>query len=309
MRKAVVEVGSNSVLLLVEERRDTLWSPVIETSAVTGLGQGVKKTGILGELPMQRTLDAIRVAFELAQGQACDSIIAAATMAARIAQNTSQFLERADRQGTPVRILPAESEAELGFLSVAEDPLFGSESMINIIDPGGNSTEIVCAERTDRGWNVGFRHSYPVGTLGLRDTLLPHESPSLGERMATLRLLDDTLAQPAPLPNVGQSVVLGATGTNLVTIRERMAEWDPVRVHGATLTDEEVSRAAGWLCDMTDRERSKLVGIEQGREGTIHIGALILDRCLHALKSESCRVSVRGWRHALLESHDPEIWF
>jgi exopolyphosphatase / guanosine-5'-triphosphate,3'-diphosphate pyrophosphatase len=51
---------------------------------------------------------------------------------------------------------------------------------------------------------------------------------------------------------------------------------------------------------MTDAERSQVAGIEPGREKTIHIGALILERFLYALRQERAVVSVRGWRHAML---------
>jgi exopolyphosphatase/guanosine-5'-triphosphate,3'-diphosphate pyrophosphatase len=52
---------------------------------------------------------------------------------------------------------------------------------------------------------------------------------------------------------------------------------------------------------MTDAERAALVGIEPGRERTIHIGALIVERALLALVAEAVYVSVRGWRHAMLD--------
>ena len=48
--------------------------------------------------------------------------------------------------------------------------------------------------------------------------------------------------------------------------------------------------------------RAALVGIEKGRERTIHIGALILERFLYALKAEGSFVSVRGWRHGMIET-------
>jgi exopolyphosphatase/guanosine-5'-triphosphate,3'-diphosphate pyrophosphatase len=101
--------------------------------------------------------------------------------------------------------------------------------------------------------------------------------------------------------NAGEAVALGASATNLVTVRDQIAVWTPERVHGATLLYEEVGQMVGRLSDLTDEGRGALVGLEKGRERTIHIGALILERALFALKLGRCRVSVRGWRHALLE--------
>ena len=58
------------------------------------------------------------------------------------------------------------------------------------------------------------------------------------------------VGQPAAEGEAGAVVALGATGTNLVSIRERMATWQPERVHGAFLDYEEVSRAVAWLSEM-----------------------------------------------------------
>jgi exopolyphosphatase / guanosine-5'-triphosphate,3'-diphosphate pyrophosphatase len=52
---------------------------------------------------------------------------------------------------------------------------------------------------------------------------------------------------------------------------------------------------------MTDQERAAVPGIEKGREKSIHLGAIILERFLYTLRTIDCRVSVRGWRYALLD--------
>ncbi len=300
-RRAVIDVGSNSVLLTVAEGPP--WVPVFESSDVTALGEGTKLTGLLGEPGITKTLAAIERGFKKAKELGASPIVAAATMAARIATNTDEFLKRAAAQGTPVRVLSGEDEAELGFHSVVEDTtLFsGAPTRLSIIDVGGHSTELVTASRDDGTWNVRYRKSFPVGTLGLRGSLLADESP---DGLALLRATQhiDHLIGLAYRPNeAGYAVALGATGTNLVTIRDQMLEWDPTKVHGAWLDYEEVSKAAGWMSGMTDAERAAIVGMEPGRERTIHIGSLILERFLQSLRVLGCGVSVRGWRHALLE--------
>ncbi|MCO5298301.1 MAG: hypothetical protein M9921_15745, partial [Fimbriimonadaceae bacterium] len=148
-------------------------------------------------------------------------------------------------------------------------------------------------------WQATFERSYPVGTLGLRGGALWAESLSPSDLLQGSAAIDEVIGLAYRPLECGTVVALGATGTNLVTIRERMREWDPARVHGAVLEYEEVGRAAGWLGAMTDRERAAVTGMERGRETTMHLGALILERFLFGLRAESCRVSTRGWRHAL----------
>lgn len=296
MPKAVIDVGSNSVLLLVMEGERTL----LETSAVTSLGEGTKRTGLLSEEGMVRTLEALKRAFGAARAEGATEIRAAATMAARLATNTPEFQSRAEAQGTPVEVLSGEDEAELGFLAVAEDPTFGGTDRLSIIDVGGQSTELVTALRTESGWDRVFGRSFPIGTLALKDGPLRDESPDGPAVFAASAMIDDLLVE-IKHPG-GTPVALGATATNLVTIRDGMAQWEPEKVHGAWLYYGEIGAAVGRLMPMTDAERAALVGMEPGREKTLPAGALILERFLSALKAKGCAVSVRGWRHAMLEN-------
>lgn len=301
MRKAVIDVGSNSVLLVVEEKTADGWKVLHESTHVTALGEGTKATGLLGEAGLSATLEALREMYGIARDHGVDSIVAAATMAARIAKNTPEFLRRADEQGTPVVVLSGEDEAELGFHAVADDPTFRDHPRISIVDPGGHSTELLTADRTAEGWDIRFRRSYPIGTLGLKSTVLPDESSSIPQVLNAVEQIDDTIGMIYLPRQCGHVVVLGATGTNLISIRETMESWQPERVHGQWLDYEEISRTVGWMMPMTDAERAQIVGIEPGREKTLPAGALILERFLQCLRALGCSVSVRGWRHALLE--------
>ncbi len=305
MRKAVIDIGSNSLLLAVAEQTENGWVTIAEQSVVTGLGTGTKRTGKLSTAGSAKTLAALREAFDTARHKGAQEIIAAGTMALRIAEDSDQFLHAAAAQSTPATILSAEDEARLGFLAVAEDPTFADAYRITTIDPGGHSTEIQTADRTSKGWKTQLRKSFPVGALGIIETAAPSESPGPAERLAAMAEIDKAIGLDYLPHQHGQVVCLGATATNLVSIREKLVGWDPHRIHGQTLEYEEVSRAAGWLLSLSLNQRQQIIGIEPGRELTLPIGALILERALFAVKADACRVSVRGWRHALFD-HTPE---
>lgn len=269
---------------------------------MTGLGKGTKETGLLPDEGVAATLKALKQAFEKAREIGAVETVAAATMAARIATNVGAFMESAAAQGTPVTVLSGEDEARYGFQAVADDPEFVDSARLSIIDVGGHSTELSTSARTDTGWRVEHSRSYPVGALGLRGSSLKSDPPSYRDRLAAVADIDDTIGMRY-LPNrAGTVVTLGATGTNLVTLRERMDHWDAERVHGAWLGYEEVSKSVDRLCSLDDPGRAALTGLEPGREHTIHAGALILERALFALGAEGCYVSVHGWRTGLLMS-------
>jgi exopolyphosphatase/guanosine-5'-triphosphate,3'-diphosphate pyrophosphatase len=177
---------------------------------------------------------------------------------------------------------------------------------LSIIDPGGQSTEVTTATKSMGHWKIEFRKSFPIGTLALRGGILTRQTPGPGELLSAAHEIDAAIGVEYLRNQAGNAVVLGAAGTNLVSIREKLIDWEPDRIHGQTLTFEEVSKSVASLSKMTDVERAAVPGMEAGRERTIHIGALVLERVMSAIGVPEVGVSVRGWRHALLERGLPK---
>jgi exopolyphosphatase/guanosine-5'-triphosphate,3'-diphosphate pyrophosphatase len=316
--KAVVDVGSNSILLTVAKKSQDGYVPILETSEVTALGEGLSASGLLREDAMARTLVALRTAFESANRMGAH-VAAYGTMALRVASNSDEFLRKAKAQGTPVTIISGEQEARLGLACVLTDPLFSSHDRITIVDVGGQSTEIATSvskkhspsekeiNQETHEWETVFEKSFPIGTLKLRATLLQNEVLDSNALIAAVNAIDQTFSIETTFGGAGTVVALGATATNLISIRERLTEWDAARIHGQLLSFEEISQFVAWSSRLTDKERDQIVGLEKGREKTIHIGALLLERSLQKLNVEECYVSARGWRHALLNDTYEEL--
>ncbi|HXH60277.1 MAG TPA: hypothetical protein VNI20_02860 [Fimbriimonadaceae bacterium] len=304
MRRAIVDVGSNSVLLVVAEKSDLGWQAIYESSEVTGLGTGIKRTGEIQKDAAERTLAAIKRAAERAtdRNAKCEVV---GTMALRIAKNAEAFMAQASRQGTPMRVLSGEEEAELGLQAVLDDPTFSEHKLVCVIDPGGNSTEMTVADRSSGDAHIVFQHSFPVGALGLIDGPLHDETPDGPARLDAIVLVDGLLNSVKVPDNCGTAIALGATPTNLASIWMKLEKFDHKAVHGAQIGFETVSKSVGALCDMKEKARAALRGIEPGREKTIHAGALILERFMNAAHVEKCFVSSRGWRHALAFFDEP----
>src|SRR5262249_2734110 len=122
-RLAAVDVGTNSVLLLVAERgSDGVVHAVREEADITRLGRGVDRTGVLSAEGMEATLDGLARFAGLARADGARSLVVTATSAARDARNGAEFLARArERTGATVEILSGDEEARLSYLAVAED--------------------------------------------------------------------------------------------------------------------------------------------------------------------------------------------
>ena len=282
------------------------WRTVLEDAEVTALGEGAKQSGRLGEPGMNATLACLHRFSDAAREAGAHTCEAYGTMSLRIATNAGAFQDRAAAQGTPVTVLSGDDEAQLGFESVAYDEAFAAWDRVSIIDPGGQSTELTTADRLPAGWSRSFRKSFPIGTLALRGGTLSSESPRPGEYLRAVEELDTAIGMDYLRGSAGYAVVLGATGTNLVSVRDRIIGWQPALIHGKVLSFEDVSRSVSWLGGMTDAGRAAVPGMEAGRERTIHIGALVLERFMNAIGVAEVAVSVRGWRHALLERGLPK---
>ncbi|MFW5697361.1 MAG: hypothetical protein ACOCX1_02240 [Fimbriimonadaceae bacterium] len=306
MRRAVIDVGSNSLLLLVAENDGFDWQPVYETSHVTGLGKNTKRTKQLDKDGSQNALAALKKAFEEAREHGAEVVEAYGTMALRIAEDADGWLRQAKDQETPVTVISGDTEAELGFYAVADDPTFAHEDLISIIDPGGHSTELKLARRQGDDWQTIFSRSFHTGALALREGPFQNPQPGFRERLAAVQEVDTEIGLEFLPGASGRAVCLGATGVNLITMREGITDWAPEKIHGQVLDYEEVSKFVDKLCATDDEGRAKFKGLEKGREYTIHAGALILERFLQCLHVLGCTVSVRGWRHAVLTRGVPK---
>ena len=150
MRAAGVDIGTNSVRLLVAEVGRGEDGPRLETRqrlmAITRLGEGVDERGVLNGDAMRRTADVLREYREIMRREEVRSWEVAATSAAREAANADEFMEIVrEIMGKEPRVLSGEEEARLSFKGATYDlgDLRPREGAILVVDIGGGSTEII----------------------------------------------------------------------------------------------------------------------------------------------------------------------
>ncbi|MEP0765306.1 MAG: hypothetical protein HRF45_02020 [Fimbriimonadia bacterium] len=288
-RRAVFDIGSSSVLLLVAEFRGGQWHRVVERCVVTHLGEGLAETDALSEAAMERTTQACTTLLQEALVLEPEIVSAVGTMALRIASNSHEMLDRLARIGLEVRVLQPREEGRLSYLSVSRDPLLAGP-MGAVVDIGGASTEIC---------SVSAEYSYPIGASMLAAGLLG-SGPCPGRLVHAAGEAADVLFASEPPGQASPIATVGSTGVNLASI-SRGVGFDPDAVHGWVLALEHVQRLRKMLCDMSADERATIPGLEAGREVAIHAGALILERAMAALGALEVQVSSRGLRWALLD--------
>jgi exopolyphosphatase/guanosine-5'-triphosphate,3'-diphosphate pyrophosphatase len=298
-RFATIDVGTNSVLLLVADRTpEGQFQAVLERADITRLGRGVDQSRRLSPEGMKATLDVLTAYAQEARALGAEGIAVSATSAARDAQNGPEFLAAAKEQaGVTVEIISGEQEAQLSFASAHMD--FGSAAAgpLLVIDIGGGSTEFIYGNSAGR---VDFRHSYDVGSVRLTERFVRTDPLSPEERERITAHLRETFATLPPPPPAAELVGVAGTVTTLYALQNKIEPYDSARVHGGTLTALQLEQVVNQLCSLPLAERRLLPGLQPKRADVIPAGGLILREAVRALKLEEVRVSDRGLRWGLM---------
>ena len=298
-RFATIDVGTNSVLLLVADRTaEGRFEAVLERAEITRLGRGVDQSRRLSPEGMEATLSVLTEYAQQARSLGAEAIAVSATSAARDAQNGAEFLADAKEQaGVTVEIISGEQEAQLSFASAHMD--FGSAAagLLLVIDIGGGSTEFIYGNSAGR---VDFRHSYDVGSVRLTERFVRTDPLSPEERERITAHLRETFATLPPPPPAAELVGVAGTVTTLYALQNKIEPYDSARVHGGTLTALQLEQVVNQLCSLPLAERRALPGLQPKRADVIPAGGLILREAVRALKLDKVRVSDRGLRWGLM---------
>lgn len=280
--KAAVDIGTNSVRLLVARVNGVSVVPLYREILPTRLGEGLKPGGLLQKGPWERTLDGIcRIAGKLAAFRPTE-VVAVATSAVREAQNGPEFAEAASEiLGVPVRVISGEEEARLSYFGAVQG-LGLSEAVV--VDIGGGSTEITYPLEG----RLMF-HSCPVGAVRCTEAQSGREEIRRVVRPAVS-------GAPPVLPVVG----VGGTVTSLVAVHKKLVPYDPVQVHGARLSRETVDGLYGDLCRLDLKHRRRIPGLQPERADIILAGIMILQVLLEELNRPEVIVSEADLLYALL---------
>ncbi len=296
-RKAVIDIGTNSVLLTVAQLDpDGRMRVLVDEAVVTRLGEGLEGLGRLGASAICRTLEAVDEFVDKARALNVARVIAIGTSALRTASNAGAFVGRLPSGVDAYELLSETDEAKLGYIAAAMDEPQGVTAPLTVVDIGGGSVEV------SQGLGRRFRsaESVPLGAIRLTESSLNGDPPGASQRIAALARADDLLLGITPPARPGKVVGIGGTLVSLLSVRLRLATYDARRLDGGRLTYEEISELAEFFCSRTEAERTQVVGLDPARAAIAPAGAIIAERVCQRLKVEELAVCTRGVRHGVL---------
>lgn len=307
MRRAVIDIGTNSVKLLVADldRAHSRITPVLERGIQTRLGRGFYTHRLLQTEPVAATAQTCRDFFRLAREHHAEEVILVATSAVREALNPELLLEAVlQATGRPVQILSGEEEADLAFLGVGTSPAILPDRRL-ILDVGGGSTEFILGIPE----SIPYRQSFPLGTVRTMESAVVSDPPAHGELHAcqeqlhhflqkqvapSLRPQLDSISGPCPW------IATGGTAALLACLELSLESFDRDRIEQCVLTRSALRSRCASLWQLSLAERRLLPGLPPNRADVILFGAAIMLAVLDAFEVTELRPSTRGLRFGAL---------
>jgi exopolyphosphatase / guanosine-5'-triphosphate,3'-diphosphate pyrophosphatase len=293
MRIATIDIGTNSVVLLVAEKTGRTFTPILERAEITRLGRGVDKTKTLSAEAISETVMAVRTFAVESRALGVDHILAVTTSAARDASNGHQFIDTVfSICGLKVEIISGEEEARLSFLSVSGE--FGSEQGVVVLDIGGGSTEFIFGNKN----GIDFRQSFNVGSVRMTERFIK-SAPAITTELVALNAHLKSMFASVPKSSL-ELVAVAGTATTVCAMIHEVDPYDSKKIHGVKLSKMQILTLAVQLAALSNEEKMKLKGLSPKRADVILAGISVLLESMNAIGAAQVTISDRGLRWGLL---------
>ncbi len=303
-RRAVIDIGTNSVKLLVGEVSSGSVAPLFEDNRLTRLGRGLYEEGLLAESSMADTEEAARHFSQKAESLGATQLRVIATSATRDAKNGDELVERL-KQATRVepRILSGQEEARMVLDGILTDPRLQNRNLL-ITDIGGGSTELILT----RNGELVHERSFQMGTVRILEAVPPQDPPSRPCREGCDRWLDRIFRDEVlpglsgPIRETGDVtlVTTGGTSTILARIHLETDLFEREKIESVILQRNQVAAIHDrlWSCSLS--ERQKITGLPADRADVMPAGSAIYLKIFQHLGFKAMNPSTRGLRFGAL---------
>ncbi|MEM6762229.1 MAG: Ppx/GppA family phosphatase [Pseudomonadota bacterium] len=287
----VIDVGSNSVRLVLYERASRAPAVLFNEKVLAALGEDLADTGRLSNDGMARALSAIRRFMTVAHEADANSLTIVATAAARIAENGPRFIrDIEDVAGVPVRVLDGREEAEMA----ANGVLCGFWQPDGVVgDLGGGSLELI--DVADDQLGVG--ESFELGTLRLR-------GKAKGSLDDAETIVKEALAKARPLPLLAgrDFYAVGGTWRSLVRLHMANTRYPLSVMHHYSVPADQMHA----FCDLVLKDGLDTVDtrriVSKGRRALVPWGAVVLRELIERGRPDAVVASALGVREGLIFS-------
>lgn len=287
---AIVDIGSNSVRLVVYEGLVRTPSPIYNEKMLCGLGRNVLITGKLPAEGMKRALLALSRFRLICEQLRVEDVRVLATAAARDASNGPAFLAKAERViGRPVELISGEREARLSGLGVISS-FYRPSGLVG--DLGGGSLELIEVD----GMQTGQGITLPLGGIALQDL-------SGGSLKKAQKIAQENLRKASGLLerlNGRRFYAVGGTWRAVAKLHQAQVAHPLHVMHGYLVRPSD---GVGFLKTLEQANIETLKDIDsvtEARHQLLAYGAIVLEEILRIGKPKEVVISANGVREGLL---------
>lgn len=302
---ASIDVGSNTLRLLIGNVKDGRIDDVLYERRITGLGEGVDQTGRLQEQNIKASLEALREFSSLISKHGVKDFRSVATSALREASNSHIFIEKVFIDtGIPIEVISGEKEAELtlkGVLSSLPHSVFITPYSAFIVDIGGGSTEWILHKNK----NFVDMGSIPAGVIKLAGSFIKTDPVS----DANIKNLNNKIV--SSLDNlkirIGQYIekdtkFIGTAGTfsTIASIDIGLNSYSREKIHLHRLPLNRLQDMNKKLLALPLKERKNIRGLEPERADLIIPGLQFTIKVMEIFGFDELIVSDYGLLEGIL---------
>ncbi len=287
---SVIDVGTNSILLLIAEKADNSWKVLHRDAQTSSLGKGMKD-GFLTKEGIALAQEIIENYITISKSYHAEKIIITGTSASREAKNISQLSNwLSDKYNLKYHILS--EEQEIYYIYLANKHEFNEHENLIIFDIGGGSTEFVIVKNGDLDFSISLK----MGVRRLNNFFDNDE-----EKYA---FCQNILAQSEIIKHAQTSfecVGVGGTVTNLIAVKNGLKEWISEKVHKQVLTLDDVLHFKDLWKKLSYEKIEKLIPFDPHRSDVLLSGTILLESIFSYLGIDKIFVSDFGLQFGILQ--------
>ena len=291
---AVVDIGSNSVRLVVYDGLRRSPTPVFNEKILCGLGKGIAITGKLDATAVVRAIAGLKRFRALTRQIGCHDVFAVATAAAREAENGEAFIDEAEKAlGSGIHVLTGKEEARFAALGV----IAGIPDADGVVgDLGGGSLELIDVHEGKLFDGV----TLPLGPLRLIDM-------SGDDMVRARKIVDEYFADTKVLETLkGRSFyAVGGTWRNLARLQLSHSGYPLHVLHQYSMTRQQARSVAEFVSGMSSSALKDVKDVSRARSNTMPFGSMVLERLIEVGKPKDVVCSVYGVREGYLYAKLP----
>jgi len=274
MKRAVIDIGTNSLRLLVADMEKGVIMSGKKYVRMIRLGEMVDQSREIGEKALERCMDALDELVKIALDEGVENIKALATSAVRDAGNRDEIVRRIQASfPIEVDILSGDEEAEMGYFGILSS--FPGQGLFIMFDIGGGSTEFAVGNKE----KIFYKRSLDIGAVRMTEQFIKSDPVDLDEsrrlKKYVRNIIESELGNIASFEK-GIAVGIGGTITTLGAIKLKMENYNRGKIHLSRIGLDEIGEMISEFAECPLESRRNIIGLDSERADIIYAGSIIL---------------------------------